>query len=92
MTPDDLQPLLHRVSFDSFIDSFPGAFVALDAQWRLQHVNRLAEHLLQTPAADMLGKDVWECLPDVVVAQPDEQLLVDDFSASELDDGLREED
>jgi len=42
------------------------AFIALDREWRITHVNRAAEDLLCVPAARLDEELLWEAFPSVV--------------------------
>ena len=48
------------------LDSFPEALVCLDRQWRVTYINAQAERLLQQPYAALLGKTLWEVLPEAI--------------------------
>jgi PAS domain S-box-containing protein len=42
------------------------AFFALDKQWQFTYLNRQAEQLLQKMRAELLGKNIWDELPEAV--------------------------
>jgi PAS domain S-box-containing protein len=48
------------------LSSIADAFYLLDREWRFTYVNAAAEPLLQTTAAALLGRTLWEAFPDVV--------------------------
>jgi len=50
----------------NLLETIEDGFIALDAQWRLTHLNRNAEHLLRRRAEDLLGKVLWEAYPELV--------------------------
>jgi PAS domain S-box-containing protein len=47
--------LLNRI-FDGFL--------ALDTEWRFTYVNEKAEQIFDTPAAELLGENIWEVFPE----------------------------
>lgn len=41
-------------------------FIALDTSWRFAYVDPGAEELLRAPAEDLLGRVIWDVMPDAV--------------------------
>lgn len=50
----------------NILESITDAFFALDSNWRFTYVNSEAEHVLQRPREELLGKNVWEEFPEAV--------------------------
>ena len=46
------------------LDSITDAFVTMDREWRLTHVNAAAERLLGAKREDLVGRDNWELYPE----------------------------
>jgi diguanylate cyclase (GGDEF)-like protein/PAS domain S-box-containing protein len=44
----------------------PDAFVSFDRQWRVTYINPQAESLLQKTREELLGKILWEALPEAL--------------------------
>jgi len=42
------------------------AFFSFDHEWRYTHMNRQGEAMAGRPAADLLGRVIWEAVPDTV--------------------------
>lgn len=49
-------------------ESRPGGFYALDAAWCLTHVNSSAARVLGRPAGELLGRVLWDVLPEATGA------------------------
>lgn len=49
----------------TILDNVTDGVLVLDADWRIIEANRRAETLFRRPRADMVGRVVWEALPDV---------------------------
>lgn len=47
-------------------ESITDAFFALDNQWQFTYLNRQAEQILQRTRAELLGKNLWDELPEAV--------------------------
>jgi PAS domain S-box-containing protein len=47
------------------LESITDGFVAFDREWRFTYVNSAGERLLGVPRGDMLGKVVWDLLPEL---------------------------
>ena len=50
----------------SILESITDAFFALDRHWNFTYLNLQSESLLQRRREDLLGKNVWEELPEAV--------------------------
>lgn len=50
----------------NILESITDAFFALDSEWRFTYVNSEAEHVLQRPREELLGKNIWEEFPEAV--------------------------
>ena len=46
------------------LESISDAFIAIDAEWRYTFVNAQAARILGLPAAELIGREVWEVFPD----------------------------
>jgi PAS domain S-box-containing protein len=51
------------------LESITDAFYLLSPDWRFLFVNREAERVLERPAAEILGRSIWEAFPAVVGSQ-----------------------
>ncbi|MDB5991520.1 MAG: hypothetical protein JWQ10_2923 [Herbaspirillum sp.] len=47
------------------LESIADAFLTLDRQWRFTYMNSESERLLRRRSSDLLGKVIWEELPDL---------------------------
>jgi diguanylate cyclase (GGDEF)-like protein/putative nucleotidyltransferase with HDIG domain len=63
-----------RLSNYELLEASGEAFYALDGEWRFTFVNERAEQLLQRPAAELLGRNLWEEFPDAI-----DSVLHDEF-------------
>lgn len=50
----------------SILEDITGGFFALDQDWRFTYVNPTAAGLLDRPAAELVGKNLWEEVPGLV--------------------------
>jgi EAL domain-containing protein (putative c-di-GMP-specific phosphodiesterase class I) len=50
-------------STDELLGSMPDALFALDAGWRFTYVNAHAERLVERPAAELVGRSLWDLFP-----------------------------
>ncbi|MDO8386023.1 MAG: PAS domain S-box protein [Polaromonas sp.] len=50
----------------STLESITDGFALMDADWRFTFLNRQAENMLQRPAGQLLGKNLWEEFPDIL--------------------------
>ena len=64
MSQEALQESNSRIR--NILESITDAFFALDSDWRFTYVNSEAEHVLQRPREELLGKNVWEEFPEAV--------------------------
>ena len=51
---------------ENILESFSDAFFTADRDWRFTYINRHAEQILGRPAAELLGKNMWEEFPEAV--------------------------
>ena len=51
------------------IDNIQEAFFALDRDWRVTYLNARAEALLDRPAAELLGRSLWETFPHALLGR-----------------------
>lgn len=47
------------------IDSLSDGFMSIDKAWRFTYLNDTAERYLQQARESLLGRDLWECYPDL---------------------------
>lgn len=47
------------------IDSLSDGFMSIDKSWRFTYLNDTAERYLQQTRESLLGRDLWECYPDL---------------------------
>jgi diguanylate cyclase (GGDEF)-like protein/PAS domain S-box-containing protein len=55
------------------LESITDAFFTLDRAWRFTYLNQEAEHLLQRPRADLLGRTIWDEFKEAVGSIFDKQ-------------------
>ena len=48
------------------LDSLSDGFMSIDKAWRFTYLNRTAEQFLQEKRENLLGRDIWQCYPDLV--------------------------
>jgi diguanylate cyclase (GGDEF)-like protein len=48
------------------LDSLSDGFMAMDRSWRFTYLNHTAERYLQQDRQNLLGRDIWQCYPDLV--------------------------
>ncbi|USU14399.1 bifunctional diguanylate cyclase/phosphodiesterase [Paraburkholderia fungorum] len=48
------------------LDSLSDGFMSIDRSWRFTYLNHTAERYLQQKREDLLGRDIWQCYPDLV--------------------------
>jgi diguanylate cyclase (GGDEF)-like protein len=48
------------------LDSLSDGFMSIDRSWRFTYLNRTAERYLQQDRKNLLGRDIWQCYPDLV--------------------------
>ena len=48
------------------LDSLSDGFISIDKSWRFTYLNHTAERYLQQERKSLLGRDVWQCYPDLV--------------------------
>lgn len=59
-------PLETHVLWMTDVEQTTHAFLALDLQWQVIYLNRQAEEVLRRTRGELLGKNLWEALPDYV--------------------------
>ena len=63
-TEEKLRQAERRI--ENILESFSDAFFTADRDWRFTYINRHAEQILGRPAAELLGKNMWEEFPEAV--------------------------
>ncbi|WP_175772317.1 sensor domain-containing protein [Paraburkholderia phenazinium] len=48
------------------LDSLSDGFMSIDRSWRFTYLNHTAERYLQRERQNLLGRDIWQCYPDLV--------------------------
>ncbi|CAD6554976.1 hypothetical protein LMG28727_05815 [Paraburkholderia kirstenboschensis] len=48
------------------LDSLSDGLMSIDRSWRFTYLNHTAERFLQRDRQNLLGRDVWQCYPDLV--------------------------
>jgi diguanylate cyclase (GGDEF)-like protein len=48
------------------LDSLSDGFMSIDRSWRFSYLNHTAERYLQRDRQNLLGRDIWQCYPDLV--------------------------
>lgn len=71
--------LAHNLSesshkYNNMLESITDAFFTLERNWRLAYVNTEAEHLLGKPREQLIGKVIWDIVPDTIVTDLKQQL------------------
>lgn len=61
---DDLARVNARNS--AILESITDAFFALDSHWRFTYVNKQSEPLFRRSSSELLGKSVWDEMPEAV--------------------------
>lgn len=61
---DEAERAEHQVT--AILDSMGDAFIALDSDWRVTHMNAAAERVNGRPASDFVGRIHWEAWPGSV--------------------------
>lgn len=51
---------------NNILKSIDDGFFAVDNNWKVTYWNNMAEKLLQTPVANIIGRRLWEVFPDTV--------------------------
>jgi signal transduction histidine kinase len=62
----EMQAALNRTAMENerILTAITDAVYKLDAQWRFTYINPQAERMLNRSKADMLGKNIWEAMPE----------------------------
>ncbi len=55
-----------RNTLINILESITDGFFALDSEWKFTYINQQAEALLQRTRADLLGKSIWNELPEAI--------------------------
>jgi len=55
-----------RQAIESILESITDAFYTLDREWRFLYVNGRAEEILHRRRSELIGRSVWEELPEAV--------------------------
>jgi diguanylate cyclase (GGDEF)-like protein/PAS domain S-box-containing protein len=50
---------------DDMLDSLSDGFMSMDRSWRFTYLNHTAERYLRQKREDLLGRDIWQCFPDL---------------------------
>jgi signal transduction histidine kinase len=48
------------------LDSLSDGFMSIDKSWRFTYLNNTAEGYLRQERKNLLGRDIWQCYPDLV--------------------------
>lgn len=48
------------------LDSLSDGFMSIDRSWRFTYLNNTAERYLRQERKNLLGRDIWQCYPDLV--------------------------
>jgi diguanylate cyclase (GGDEF)-like protein len=48
------------------LDSLSDGFMSIDKSWRFTYLNNTAERYLRQERKNLLGRDIWQCYPDLV--------------------------
>ncbi|MDO8301425.1 EAL domain-containing protein [Lacisediminimonas sp.] len=48
------------------LDSLSDGFMSINKSWRFTYLNHTAERYLQQKRENLLGRDIWQCYPDLV--------------------------
>lgn len=48
------------------LDSLSDGFMSIDKSWRFTYVNNTAERYLRQERKNLLGREIWQCYPDLV--------------------------
>jgi PAS domain S-box-containing protein len=51
---------------NNILESIMEGFIALDRKWQITYINRHAETMLRQKRQDLLGRNILECLPELV--------------------------
>lgn len=55
-----------RDRVNAILESITDAFVTVDQDWTVLYVNQEAERLFQKPRSELLGRNLWEVIPEAV--------------------------
>lgn len=48
------------------LDSLSDGFMSMNRSWRFTYLNHTAERYLQQKREDLLGREIWQCFPELV--------------------------
>lgn len=51
------------------LNSLSDGFMSMDKSWRFTYLNDTAERYLQQKRENLLGRDIWECFPDLLFSE-----------------------
>lgn len=71
-----LREQVSREQFSHILESISDAFFAVDDGWQFTYVNRRAEQLWGRSRDDLLGKNIWEELSQLVDSEPYRQMML----------------
>ena len=71
-----LREQVAREQVSRILESISDAFFAVDDGWRFTYVNRRAEEIWGRSREELLGKDIWEELPQLVDTEPHRQMTL----------------
>jgi diguanylate cyclase (GGDEF)-like protein/PAS domain S-box-containing protein len=57
------QPAAEHLS--DMLDSLSDGFMSIDRSWRFTYLNHTAERYLQQQRENLLGREIWQCFPDL---------------------------
>lgn len=55
-----------EIQLSEILGSISDAFYAVDANWNFTFFNKEAENLLEKNKSEVIGKNIWQCLPKVI--------------------------
>jgi len=58
-----------RKLLETVLDSVTDGFFITDTGWNVVFFNKAAEQIMQKNAKELIGKNLWECFPDLVLLQ-----------------------
>ena len=71
-----LREQVAREQYSRILESIGDAFFAVDGGWRFTYVNRRAEELWGRSRDDLLGKEIWEELPQLMGSELHRQMTL----------------
>jgi PAS domain S-box-containing protein len=52
-------------AYERSVETLGEAFFVLDSEWRFTYLNQESSNLFATPVESLLGKVIWQCLPEL---------------------------